>query len=366
MIFSILIIFLSCASLSVFLEEIGFFKYIAQVVVGKCGKSQKKLFVIFSLLVAVLTIFTSNDILILTLTPFICHFAKHAKISATPYIVSEFVMANVWSMFFLIGNPTNIYLGMKFNISFLEYASHMLLPTVLAGITAFLMTFWLFRKKLGLPIKAEEERTAKKPNAALLVIGLLGLGTTIILMAIASYINLELWIVPFVCAFSTYLLAFLYLVFAEGRKKIILEALKKLPYIVVPFLLVMTGIVMLLGQLGVVDALAKLMNGSDVFFTGILAFFSGNLLNNIPMTMLFADILGKMADPGILIYAVVIASNICAFLTPIGSLAGIMFMKILKRNKVEFSIKDFIAHGAAIAGPTLLVALSTLSVILAL
>ena len=70
-----------------------------------------------------------------------------------------------------------------------------------------------------------------------------------------------------------------------------------------------------------------------------------------------------MADPGILIYAVVIASNICAFLTPIGSLAGIMFMKILKRNKVEFSVKDFITHGAAIAGPTLLVALAALSIV---
>ncbi len=357
MLISILIIFLSCASLSVFLEEIGFFEYVAQAAVRKFGSNQNKLFLTFSLVVALLTIITSNDILILTFTPFICHFARHAKISATPYIVSEFVMANVWSMFFLIGNPTNIYLGMKYNISFLEYASNMFLPTIMAGLTAFVITYLLFRRRLEVPIKARIEERCKKPNSALLVIGLLGLGVTIVLMAIASYINLELWIIPLVCAFITYLMAFLYLVFAEGRKKIILEALGKLPYIVVPFLLVMALFVMFLGRLGVVDSLANFIKEGGVFFTGSLAFISGNILNNIPMTMFFADILGKIADPGLLIYSVVIASNICAFLTPIGSLSGIMFMKILKRNKVDFSFKEFITYGAVIAVPTLLAAL---------
>jgi Na+/H+ antiporter NhaD/arsenite permease-like protein len=115
--------------------------------------------------------------------------------------------------------------------------------------------------------------------------------------------------------------------------------------------------VMFLGRLGVVDSLANFIKEGGVFFTGSLAFISGNILNNIPMTMFFADILGKIADPGLLIYSVVIASNICAFLTPIGSLSGIMFMKILKRNKVDFSFKEFITYGAVIAVPTLLAAL---------
>ena len=142
----ILIIFLSFVGLSVFLDEVGLFKYVAQVVAEKCKRSQKELFFGFSLAVAFLTIFTSNDILILTFTPFLCHFAKHAKINVLPYVVAEFVMANVWSMFFVIGNPTNIYLSSIFSISFTEYAAKMLLPTIAAGIVAIILVYLLFRK----------------------------------------------------------------------------------------------------------------------------------------------------------------------------------------------------------------------------
>ena len=90
----ILIIFISCSSLSVLLDKIGFFSYIAQLALNKSKSSQTKMFFTFNIIIAILTIFTSNDIIILTFTPFSCYFTKHAKIDPTPYIVSEFVSAN--------------------------------------------------------------------------------------------------------------------------------------------------------------------------------------------------------------------------------------------------------------------------------
>ena len=83
---------------------------------------------VFSLrsLVSVLTVFTSNDIIVLTFTPFICHFAKSARIDPLPYLVSEFVAANTWSMALIIGNPTNIYLMSGTGISFLSYTAKMI------------------------------------------------------------------------------------------------------------------------------------------------------------------------------------------------------------------------------------------------
>ena len=62
------------------------------------------------------------------------------------------------------------------------------------------------------------------------------------------------------------------------------------------------------------------------------------------------------------VYSVVIASNICAFLTPVGSLAGIMFMSILKDNDVKFSVKQFVGYGVLNSIPVMAVSMLMLLV----
>ena len=105
----ILVLFLSMTMMSVFLDEIGLFRFLASFALKKAKTSQLTLFIVLYILVSFLTIFTSNDIIILTFTPFICYFAKRAKIDPMPYLFASFVAANTWSMMFIIGNPTNIY-----------------------------------------------------------------------------------------------------------------------------------------------------------------------------------------------------------------------------------------------------------------
>ena len=114
----ILVLFLSMTVLSVFLDEVGFFGKLANMVLTKNKAGQKGLFFSLYALVSVLTVFTSNDVIILSFTPFICYFAKNAKISPLPYLASEFVAANTWSIALIIGNPTNIYLASSAGIGF--------------------------------------------------------------------------------------------------------------------------------------------------------------------------------------------------------------------------------------------------------
>ena len=80
----ILILFFSMTFISIYLDEVGFFKYLAYKSVGVAKSSQLKLFLIIYLLASLLTIFTSNDIVILTFIPFICYFCKSAKINPIP------------------------------------------------------------------------------------------------------------------------------------------------------------------------------------------------------------------------------------------------------------------------------------------
>ncbi len=142
----ILVLFLCMAMLSVFLDELGFFRALAGFALRHAHSGQKRLFFSLYLMVAVLTVFTSNDIIILSFTPFICYFAREAKIDPLPYLAAEFVAANTWSMLLIIGNPTNIYLATAFGIDFISYFLVTALPTLAAGGVSLLLLFLLFRK----------------------------------------------------------------------------------------------------------------------------------------------------------------------------------------------------------------------------
>ena len=60
------------------------------------------------------------------------------------------------------------------------------------------------------------------------------------------------------------------------------------------------------------------------------------------------------------VYSAIIGSNLGAFFTPVGALAGIMWLSILSKNGVKFSFKNFIMDGSIISIPTLFVTLSVL------
>ena len=75
------------------------------------------------------------------------------------------------------------------------------------------------------------------------------------------------------------------------------------------------------------------------------------------MTTLFAYILGNGANLSSGAFAVIIGSNLGALLTPVGALAGIMFLHILKQKDVRFAVKDFVLYGSAVSVPTLAAAL---------
>ena len=93
----ILVLFFSMTLLSIFLDEFGLFQYLANLAVKNAKGNQYALFFSLYALVAVLTVFTSNDVVILTFTPFICFFCKRAHLNPLPYLIAEFTAANTWS-----------------------------------------------------------------------------------------------------------------------------------------------------------------------------------------------------------------------------------------------------------------------------
>ena len=246
----ILTLFISMTVLSVFLDEVGFFGYIAAIALKKAGRSRKRLFFYLYITVSVLTVFTSNDIIILTFTPFICYFASHAKIDPIPYLVAEFIAANTWSMALIIGNPTNIYISSAVGIDFVSYLKVMLLPTLAAGLVALGMLWLCFSKSLSAPIEEADIEEVKIKNKPLLVIGLSILSVCTLIMAVGSYFGIEMWIVSFSAAILLFALAAITSAIQKRRPAELGGCLRRAPWQLVPFVLSMFVIVCALHDSG--------------------------------------------------------------------------------------------------------------------
>ena len=358
----ILVLFLSMTVYSLILDRTGFFGYISGVVLKHTGHSQYAVFFSLYAVIAVLTVFTSNDIVILTFTPFICNFCRSAKIDVIPYLIMEFVVANTWSILLLIGNPTNIYISGAFDISFGEYFVHMALPTVAAGVVSLLVMLLVFGRRLKKPIntQAEIHTINDKP---LMTVALSHLIACIVLLAISQYTGIEMWLVSLGVAISAVLSSIVILAVRKKKLTPLSLAIKGMPFEIVPFVIGMFIIVMALDNAGITAVIADhIMLGNGVFSYGFASLLSSNLLNNIPMSVLFSKVLAvssSMPD----VYATIIGSNIGAFLTPIGALAGIMWSNLIKQNNVRLSVGRFIGYGVEIAVPTMAASLLVVNVL---
>ncbi len=355
----ILTLFISMTTLSIYLDEVGFFSYIAGISLKFAKTSQLRLFCVLFLLVSVLTVFTSNDIIILTFTPFICYFSKKAEIDPMPYLFGEFVAANTWSMMLIIGNPTNIYLATANGIGFGAYTAHMLLPTLFAGITAFLLLLMIFRKPLSQPISIKEEKPAIR-DKGLVIIGLLHLAFCTILLILSSYIGLEMWYITLGFAVSLFLCVTIYKKKKGVKERVLLHTIMRAPWELIPFVLSMFLLVLTLDCYQVTSIISNFL-GTDhlVWKYGIASFLAANVMNNIPMSVAFSSIVSHLPEADRLpaAYASIIGSNIGAYFTPLGALAGIMWSGILNKMGIPFSFRKYISYGIRISIPVLIAAL---------
>ncbi len=360
----ILVLFICMTVLSVFLDAVGFFFYVANVVLHHFGKNQKRLFLTLYITVSLLTVFTSNDIIILTFTPFICYFCKNAKISPLPYLIAEFVAANTWSMTLMIGNPTNIYLASSAEIDFVTYFSVMWLPTLVCGLLSFAVLYLLFFKCLSAPMASEFSRSHIFMNRPLVIVGLIHLGVCTVALAIGGYLGWQMWLISLISVIS--LVIFVLFISRLQRKEpaALLTCLHRAPWTLVPFMLGMFVIVLALSQQGVTAALGSLLADlPPILSYGVASTLLSNIMNNIPMSVLMGSVVSEQGSLGAL-YATVIGSNLGALLTPIGALAGIMWGSMLKAQGVRMRYLDFVKFGIIILLPVLSGALLTLFVVL--
>ncbi|HEO8741361.1 TPA: arsenic transporter [Campylobacter upsaliensis] len=333
------------------LEKLGFFEVLAHYTLRLSTHKQTlhlqtwKFFVFIGMLASVLATFFSNDGAILILTPLILALLTHiknVKFSRSPLIIFLlFVgfMSDFASNTFIFSNLTNIITADFFTITFIDFALAMALPQLFV-ILATLVLFWiLFTRKLPKTLEFKVHTQAlPKPSITLFCFAL-------ILLLLFGIIGGEKFGIA-LCVF-TLGVAFLSTLCGILTHKIALKQMLKLaPLGIVAFSLGLFIVVFGLNNMGLVGLLAEGLKHFDtlplfaqIFSVGISSSLGSSVINNLPMVML-GDLALKDSSNA-LIFAHLLGCNVGAKLTPIGSLATLLWLFSLKRYGISISFLQY-------------------------
>eukprot|EP00004_Rigifila_ramosa_P019803 TRINITY_DN5079_c0_g1_i1.p1 TRINITY_DN5079_c0_g1~~TRINITY_DN5079_c0_g1_i1.p1 ORF type:complete len:543 (+),score=118.74 TRINITY_DN5079_c0_g1_i1:3-1631(+) len=192
--YGIIILFFSLSYLCLSLDQTGIFGWAALQATIWADNSGLKIWFAFAMLSTVITLITSNDIVILTLTPIIVYFCQYTVTDPIPYLFVEFFSANVWSISLYIGNPTNIIMANAEDIGFLSYSKWMALPAISAGVTLLITLYFVFRHRIPHTVNSPDVdpvSALKDPNGA--VFGSIWLLLCLIGLATCDYFYTPLW-----------------------------------------------------------------------------------------------------------------------------------------------------------------------------
>ncbi|WP_341985361.1 arsenic transporter [Morganella morganii] len=362
--------FVAVIIISLLLDESGFFEW-AALHVAKWGEGKGKLlFSYIVLLGATVAALFANDGAALILTPIVIAMLLALgfnKGTTLAFVMAAGFIADTASLPLIVSNLVNIVSADFFNIGFTEYASIMVPVDIAAIIATLAMLHWFFRKdipkqydvtKLSEPTLAIKDMTTFKTGWLVLVLLLIGffvlepLGIPI--SAIAAIGALILWVIA-----------------ARGHTINTKKVLRGAPWQIVIFSLGMYLVVYGLRNAGLTDYLSETLNyladkglWVATIGTGFITAFLSSIMNNMPTVLIGAlSIEGSEASGLIqqaMVYANVIGADLGPKITPIGSLATLLWLHVLSQKNMTITWGYYFKTGIIMTIPVLIVTLVAL------
>ena len=364
--------FIAVIIISLLLDEAGFFEWAALHVARWANGSGYRLFAFCVLLGAAVSALFANDGAALILTPIVL--AMLLALRFSPAATLAFVMAagfiaDTASLPLVVSNLVNIVSADYFNIGFSEYASVMV-PVNLVSIAATLgMLLWFFRKDLPRTYDLDD---LKAPEAAIRDNATFVAGWWVLALLLVGFFAIEPLGVP-ISAIAAICALILYLIAARGHVISTRKVLKEAPWQVVVFSLGMYLVVYGLRNAGLTDYLTQALNvfaGYGVWGaslgTGLLAAGLSSVMNNMPTVLVGALSIHSAEATGIvreaMVYANVIGCDLGPKITPIGSLATLLWLHVLARKNIVITWGYYFRTGIVLTLPILLATLAALAI----
>ncbi|HCR4053605.1 TPA: arsenic transporter [Morganella morganii] len=362
--------FVAVIIISLLLDESGFFEWAALHVAKWGGGKGKLLFSYIVLLGATVAALFANDGAALILTPIVIAMLLALgfnKGTTLAFVMAAGFIADTASLPLIVSNLVNIVSADFFNIGFTEYASIMVPVDIAAIIATLAMLHWFFRKdipkqydvtKLSEPTLAIKDMTTFKAGWLVLVLLLIGffvlepLGLPV--SAIAAIGALILWVIA-----------------ARGHTINTQKVLRGAPWQIVIFSLGMYLVVYGLRNAGLTDYLSETLNyladkglWAATIGTGFITAFLSSIMNNMPTVLIGAlSIEGSEASGLIqqaMVYANVIGADLGPKITPIGSLATLLWLHVLSQKNMSITWGYYFKTGFIMTLPVLTVTLVAL------
>lgn len=363
--------FIAVIIISLLLDESGFFEW-AALHVSRWGNGRGRLlFTRIVLLGAAVAALFANDGAALILTPIVIAMLLALGFSqgtTLAFVMAAGFIADTASLPLIVSNLVNIVSADFFDLGFTQYASVMI-PVDAAAIAATLIMLHLFFRR-DIPATYDVS-LLKTPASVIKDAATFRAGWIVLLLLLVGFFVLEPLGIP-VSAIAAAGAAVLFIVAKRGHGINTGKVLRSAPWQIVIFSLGMYLVVYGLRNAGLTEYLSGVLNllaekglWAATFGTGFLTAFLSSVMNNMPTVLIGALSIDGSTATGVvkeaMIYANVIGCDLGPKITPIGSLATLLWLHVLAQKNITITWGYYFRTGIIMTLPVLFVTLAALA-----